>query len=549
MRVQRAAAALRPRHVHVAAVRREHARGGAVHVAEDHALHAAGEQRDARAPSPPGGRSGGQRGADHGGATRLQRRRAGPAPAAGAAPAPRAARRRCGSTANSSRAQQPLGPRPRARARSTSPRVSSIRRSYCTPDGHAVTHAMQPRQRSKCSATWSVSSIEPSASAPISRMRPRGESISSCHSVVGRARRQAEAAVHAVGDQLGRPHRLHRRARRSAAPALRPAILGRVGDGRARPHQRRRPRQSQRRRPRQRRLQLADLRPSGRASSPPSSRSCAATERSRALERARAARRRRGRRRSARAASVQRRPARRRHDDGARRRRQRVQPQRERARRCRAARASRRTACRGRSRRRSSRPCRRSSRACRRASTTVTPSTRSRIVPKRWRSGPERSSSRHCAERRRSPGGSSDSRWPCAASVACSCASAQSAPDDARSGRRARTRSRRRALTALREAGALERVHAVGARAPRRTGAASGTPCRDWRARPGRSARRSRAIASRSASLNSSGIAQALSVPMPCSPVSEPPASMQASRIALGELVRRARPRPATRPS
>jgi len=30
--------------------------------------------------------------------------------------------------------------------------------SYCTPDGHAVMQAMQPRQRSKCSAAAAVSS-------------------------------------------------------------------------------------------------------------------------------------------------------------------------------------------------------------------------------------------------------------------------------------------------------------------------------------------------------------------------------------------------------
>ena len=51
------------------------------------------------------------------------------------------------------------------------------------------------------------------------------------------------------------------------------------------------------------------------------------------------------------------------------------------------------------------------------------------------------------------------------------------------------------------------------------------------RARPDRSRVRTRCIASRSSSLNISGIAHALSVPTPCSPVIEPPASMQASRI------------------
>ena len=41
---------------------------------------------------------------------------------------------------------------------------------------------MQPRQRSKCSATVWFSSSVPSSVAFISQIRPRGESISSCQS-------------------------------------------------------------------------------------------------------------------------------------------------------------------------------------------------------------------------------------------------------------------------------------------------------------------------------------------------------------------------------
>src|SRR5439155_24252960 len=48
------------------------------------------------------------------------------------------------------------------------------------------------------------------------------------------------------------------------------------------------------------------------------------------------------------------------------------------------------------------------------------------------------------------------------------------------------------------------------------------------------SARR-RSMASRSASPNISGIEQALSEPTPCSPVIDPPASMQATRISRSE--------------
>ena len=69
--------------------------------------------------------------------------------------------------------------RERASERSSCGRVRSISLSYWTPDGHAVTHAMQPRQRSKC-VTISGEICSPSSwPIRISRMRPRGESISS----------------------------------------------------------------------------------------------------------------------------------------------------------------------------------------------------------------------------------------------------------------------------------------------------------------------------------------------------------------------------------
>ncbi len=62
-------------------------------------------------------------------------------------------------------------------------------------------------------------------------------------------------------------------------------------------------------------------------------------------------------------------------------------------------------------------------------------------------------------------------------------------------------------------------------------------PCRGSTSPFGSNARRSGCIVSRSSSPNISGIEHALSVPTPCSPVSEPPASMHASRISLGELL------------
>ena len=79
--------------------------------------------------------------------------------------------------------------------------------------------------------------------------------------------------------------------------------------------------------------------------------------------------------------------------------------------------------------------------------------------------------------------------------------------------------------------------------APRRRGAGSGSPCRGSRARPGRrrgaAARTPRGRAPRTCF----GIEHALSTPTPCSPVSEPPASMHASRIAsASSLARSASP-------
>ena len=45
--------------------------------------------------------------------------------------------------------------------------------------GHAVTQAMQPRQRSKCVTISGEISAPPSCPMRMSRIRPRGESISS----------------------------------------------------------------------------------------------------------------------------------------------------------------------------------------------------------------------------------------------------------------------------------------------------------------------------------------------------------------------------------
>src|SRR3954468_83789 len=79
---------------------------------------------------------------------------------------------------------------PRSCCSSTCARVASMSLSYCTPEGHAVTHAMHPRHWSKC-CTIASSSGSPSTSCRIRWMRPRGESISSPQSrYVGQDGRQ-----------------------------------------------------------------------------------------------------------------------------------------------------------------------------------------------------------------------------------------------------------------------------------------------------------------------------------------------------------------------
>ena len=90
----------------------------------------------------------------------------------------RRSRRGCGKTAKTAR-RRSRSRNGRGTCSSTCSRASSISWSYLTPDGHEVRQAMQPRQRSKCSATVRFSSIVPSRVACISQMRPRGESISS----------------------------------------------------------------------------------------------------------------------------------------------------------------------------------------------------------------------------------------------------------------------------------------------------------------------------------------------------------------------------------
>ena len=149
----------------LAALGREHARGGRVDVAEEHALHAALQQRDAaaRARRAAGvqlaaaargrgarrgvGRQRGQRPQQPGGT------RAPPSRAPSGQQRARSARSRrgCGNSAKISRGAAAARAAERScRALDLRRGSCSISRSYCTPDGQAVTHAMQPRQRSKC---------------------------------------------------------------------------------------------------------------------------------------------------------------------------------------------------------------------------------------------------------------------------------------------------------------------------------------------------------------------------------------------------------------
>ena len=236
---------------------------------------------------------------------------------------------------------------------------------------------MQPRQRSKCSTTVSVRSIDPSrspsstgcarAASPSPRARACTSGTSADRSRNGHSRRSARAA-HRLHDAFGEraplsdlrvsaTTRLGPRPderRRAAVPA---STSGQVGLQRAQPAH-------------------------GSASSPPSSPTCASTARGEPSKRTmhpslgdidcaryelRAVKL--GPARSA-VATVRAQPA----AGCSRSASCSTRPSRL---------ASRRRASRGRSRRRSSPPCRPRSRASRPAAVTVTPSTRSRIVPNR----------------------------------------------------------------------------------------------------------------------------------------------------------------------
>ncbi len=90
--------------------------------------------------------------------------------------------------------------------------MSSSRRSYGTPDGHAVTQAMQPRQRSQWSAIASEIASVSLRAASMRTIRPRGESISSPQSTyVGQVGRQKPQWTHVSRSACARgPERVER---------------------------------------------------------------------------------------------------------------------------------------------------------------------------------------------------------------------------------------------------------------------------------------------------------------------------------------------------
>ncbi len=163
---KRTATALTYRHADVAALGTEHGRG--IDVREERALHAARHESDPRARAAvfgPGERrnvtlvnrqaaAAARRAAPTAAANGLgpDRRTRACSPLVAYASSGNASRRnRAGYGINAKiNARNTRSNGPRCAASSTFARVDSISTSYCTPDGHAVTHAMQPRHASTC---------------------------------------------------------------------------------------------------------------------------------------------------------------------------------------------------------------------------------------------------------------------------------------------------------------------------------------------------------------------------------------------------------------
>jgi len=91
----------------------------------------------------------------------------------------------------------------RTKRRSTCGRTCSIRRLYCTPEGHASTHAMQPRHASQWAHHLLVHAhLTARSEIHEQDAAPRGIHLLTPEQVCG-TRGKAEPAVHAIGDQGG----------------------------------------------------------------------------------------------------------------------------------------------------------------------------------------------------------------------------------------------------------------------------------------------------------------------------------------------------------
>ncbi len=208
VRVQRAAAALRFRHVHVVAVGGEHARGRGVHVAEDDALHAAGHQRDARpVPRQVLGRPGAAAPRRCDGGERRERARRG-----------QAAERERG--AQAAPVREDLEDQPPQQALTGRPAMVLLDVRAGRLDQAVVLDARRARGHARHAAEAAVEVLDDGVGQRHRAVDEAAHQVDAAarrvHLLVpervGRARRQAEAAVDAVGDQL----RLHD-ASRSAA--------------------------------------------------------------------------------------------------------------------------------------------------------------------------------------------------------------------------------------------------------------------------------------------------------------------------------------------
>ena len=218
---KRAAAALPARHDDLAAVGREHGRGGAVHPPEEHALHAALEQRRPHPRLAPGRhqplRPGAQVGRGH-----ARREREG-ANAGRKRPRQGAQEPRPGGEREHAALDGALAQRPRRPLAAQRPRAL---------DEDVVAHAARAGGHARQAAEAAVEvagdrRVELDLAA-VDQVHQVDAAAGRVHLVsperVGRARRQAEPAVHAGVEQLARLS--HRRPPPRAARAPRPDVSG-----------------------------------------------------------------------------------------------------------------------------------------------------------------------------------------------------------------------------------------------------------------------------------------------------------------------------------